>query len=163
MWGLWLSYLRRTKLTLQTLLLFRSRLVRMSRLMILGSENLVSIIHIFIEHPAHILGIRVLMLVMIIVLTSTWQIMTTFYLHLRIMRELTLALILAFSVIRKRALNYLSAANIVRDIITVCVSHFIMWLVLGYALIISFTLIFFCLDWRFWFIFLSTCIFYYLL
>ena len=99
--------------------------------MILGSENLVSIIHIFIEHPAHILGIRVLMLVMIIVLTSTWQIMTTFYLHLRILRELTLALILVLSVTRKRALNYLPAASIVRDIVTVCITLFL--LMLGYA------------------------------
>ena len=117
----------------------------MSRHMILGSENLVSIIHIFIEHPAHILGITILMLIMMIVLTSTWQIMTTFYLHLRIMRELTLTLILALSIIQKRALNYLSATSIVRDIITVCISHFIMWLLLGYALIISFTVIFFLL------------------
>ena len=144
--GLRLSYLRRIELTLQTLLPFKSQWARMSRLMILGSENLVSIIYIFIEHPAQILGITILILIMMIVLMRTWQIMTTFYLHLRILRELTIVLILTLSVIRKRALSNLPAASIVRDIITVYISHFIMLLMLGYALIISFTVVFISLD-----------------
>ena len=104
-----MSYLRRTELTLQTLLPFRSRLPRMPRLMILGFENLgikafllcgalMSIIYIFIEHPAQILGITILIMIMMIVLTSTWRIMNTFCLHLRILRELTLALILALPI-----------------------------------------------------------------
>ena len=57
-----MSYLWRTKLTLQILLPFRSRLPMMSRPMSLGSNNLrikaflpsgalVRIIHIFIKHP----------------------------------------------------------------------------------------------------------------
>ena len=125
------SVLRRAELTLQTLLPFRSRLARMSRLMILGSENQVSIIHIFINHPTHILGFTILILIMMIVLTITWRIMTISCLLLRILRELTLVLILALLVIKKKVLNYLPAANIVRDIITVCISHFL--LTLGYA------------------------------
>ena len=91
--------------------------------MFLGSENLVSI-HIFIKHPAHILVITILILIMMIVLMNVWRIMTTFCLPLRIMRELTLALILALSVIQKMALNYLPAASIVRDIITVCINFY---------------------------------------
>lgn len=120
-------FLRRAELMLQTLLPFRSRLARMSRLMILGSENQVSIIHIFIEHPAQILGFTILILIMMIVLTITWRIMTISCLLMRIMIELTLAMILALSIIQKKALNYLLAASIGRDIITVrlCLDHFV--------------------------------------
>ena len=96
----------------------------MSRLMILGPENQVSIIHIFIEHPTLILGFTILIMIMMIVLTITWQMITIFCLLLRMLRELTLALILALSVIKKKALNYLPAASIVRDIITVYISLF---------------------------------------
>ena len=135
MWGPRLPNLRRTELTLQILHPFRSWLPRMPWLMILGFENLVikaclpcgalvSIILIFIEHPAQILGITILILIMMIVLTSTWRITKNFCLHLRILRELTLPLILALLVNRKRALNYLSTASIVRHIITVYISHF---------------------------------------
>lgn len=61
---------------------------------------------------------------MMIVLTNSWKIMTTFCLFLRIMRKLTIAVILTLSVIWKRALNYLPAASIVRDIITDCISFY---------------------------------------
>ena len=127
--------LQRIKLTLQILHSFKSRLPKMPRLMILRSENLVikaflpcgalvSIIHIFIKPPAQILCIIISILIMMIVLTSTKRITNTFCLHLRILRELTLALILALLVNRIRALNYLQAASIVSHIITIYISHF---------------------------------------